>query len=227
MCLLDTIHPKITFANICYTYTQMKYPTVHFEKKAVSDGYQCIIGIDEAGRGSWAGPVVAAAVIFDSNAKKLKGITDSKLLSPAQREMYYQWITQNCDFGVGIVSAKIIDRIGIVPAAKYAMTMAIKNLSLQPDYLLIDAVKLSEVPIAQLSLIKGDQKSWSIAAASIVAKVTRDRLMAKLCQKYPHYRFDRHKGYGTALHQEELLKFGVSVVHRVSYRPVRVLLPVH
>lgn len=199
----------------------MKYPTINFEKKAFAGGYQCIAGIDEAGRGSWAGPVVAAAVIFDADVKRLKGITDSKLLSSAQREVCYQWIIANCDYGVGIVSAKIIDRIGIVPATKRAMTMAIEKLQHQPDYLLIDAVRLSEIPIAQLSLIKGDQKSWSIAAASIIVKVARDRLMKKMYQKYPQYHFDQHKGYGTALHQKELMKSGVSPIHRMSYRPIQ------
>lgn len=199
----------------------MKYPSINFEKKALADSYQYVAGIDEAGRGSWAGPVVATAVIFDIELKRPKGIADSKLLSSVQREACYQWIIENCDYGVGIVSAKTIDRIGIVPATKRAMTIAIEKLQHQPDYLLIDAVKLSEVPIAQLSLIKGDQKSWSIAAASIIAKVARDRLMAKLCQKYPHYRFDRHKGYGTALHQRELMEFGISPIHRMSYRPIQ------
>ena len=199
----------------------MKYPTINFEKKAIAHGYECIVGIDEAGRGSWAGPVVAGAVRFDPDISRPKGITDSKLLSPAQREAYYQWIIENCDYGVGIVSAKVIDRIGIIPATKCAMMMAIKKLNYAPDYLLIDAVKLSEISTPQLSLIKGDQKSWTIAAASIVAKVTRDRLMTKLCQKYSYYRFDKHKGYGTALHQKELLRFGVSPIHRMSYRPIQ------
>ena len=199
---------------------QMKCPTINFEKQALAKGYKSIIGIDEAGRGSWAGPVVAAAVYFYPKIIRPTGITDSKLLTAAQRDQYYVWLKNNARFGVGIVSSRVVDRIGIVPATKRAMAQAVKKLKLKPDYLLIDAVKLPELAIDQLPLIKGDQKSWSIAAASIIAKVTRDRLMVKFHQQYPQYHFDRHKGYGTKLHMQSLSQYGVCPIHRLSYRPV-------
>lgn len=183
-------------------------------------GYGMIAGIDEAGRGCFAGPVVAAAVIFDKDIKLIKGINDSKKISPKRREVFCDWLTANFDCGVGIVDAATIDSINILQATRQAMMEAVGALRSQPDFLLVDALKLNH-PAQQEAIVKGDAKIWSIAAASIVAKVTRDRLMAELAEKYPGYGFEKHKGYGTAQHREALEKLGICQLHRKSYRPIR------
>ena len=199
----------------------MIFPTTNQEKELLSRGHSNIGGIDEAGRGSWAGPVVAACLLFNPTVKRLPGIGDSKLLTAKQREIFFAWLADNFSYGVGIVPAEVIDAKGIIAATKLAMVEAIKRLDFRPDFLLIDAVRLDIVDIEQRSFIRGDQKIWSIAAASIIAKVTRDRLMVNHSQQYGDYGFDRHKGYGTKLHQDKLAEYGICPIHRKSYRPVR------
>ncbi|MEK7658527.1 MAG: ribonuclease HII [Patescibacteria group bacterium] len=235
----------------------MKYPNFNEEKKLWKKGYKYIAGLDEAGRGPLAGPVVAAAVvilnpndqipmtnkIINIKAQKNFGhwtlgfgiseIKDSKQLSYKKREQLYDIITtnQNIKWGVGIVSEKVIDKINILEATKLAMKKSIKNLN--PDFLLIDGnfkINIDEAASAppwrrfgepkQKSIIKGDSKVFSISAASIIAKVTRDRIMKKEHKKYPQYGFDGHKGYGTAFHFKMIKKHGSCKIHRKSFWPV-------
>jgi ribonuclease HII len=191
-----------------------------------------VAGIDEAGRGAWAGPVVAAAVILprarriqswwkSTVFRKLANVRDSKLLSPAPREALFEPIRAIAlASATGLATNDEIDALGIVPATRLAMQRAIHALGIVPDALLIDAAKL-ETDLPQQSIIHGDQLSLSIACASILAKVTRDRLMVELDAQIPGYEFARHKGYGTAVHQAALHKLGVSRAHRVSFAPVK------
>ncbi len=203
----------------------MKFPDFSEEKKLWRNGSNFVAGLDEAGRGPLAGPVVAAAFIMRQNNvnyfKKIE-INDSKKLSKQQREYFYGLLTSRNDiaFGVGIVSEKIIDNINILEATKLAMQKAIKDLKLAPDFLLLDGNFKLNVTINQRSIIKGDQKVFSIAAASIIAKVTRDRIMETMHQKYPQYGFNAHRGYGTPLHIQQLKKFGPCAIHRKSFYPV-------
>jgi ribonuclease HII len=188
-----------------------------FESKCFHDGYKYIAGIDEAGRGPLAGPVVAAAVILDPNIV-IPGINDSKKLSEAKREFLYDEICNKAiSIGTGIVDEKTIDEINIKQATFMAMEMAISNLKVKPDCILIDAEKLINVPIHQISIVKGDSLSISIAAASIVAKVTRDRILGEYDKKYPQYGFGKHKGYGTKQHIESIRNFGLLPIHRRSF----------
>lgn len=188
--------------------------------------WQChrhVAGLDEAGRGAWAGPVVAAAVIFDSDCR-IEGVDDSKKLSPAKREKLYAEITASCvSYGVGIVDSRTVDEINILQATKMAMLRAIDGLNPQPEFLLIDGNMTIRSPVPQRAVIDGDALSFTIAAASILAKVTRDRLMVGLSGEYPHYGFERHKGYGTKFHQDALEAHGISAVHRMSYAPIAAL----
>ena len=197
----------------------MKYPNFVEEKKLLKGGFKCVAGLDEAGRGPLAGPVVAAAVIFNSKFL-LKGINDSKKLSEKQREEIYEILIKHKDvkWGVGIVSEKIIDKINILEATKLAMKKAAEKIS--PDFLLIDGTVKLHCATGQKQIIKGDQKVFSIAAASIIAKVTRDRIMQKIHKKYPQYGFGQHKGYGTKAHFANLEKFGPCKIHRKSFYPV-------
>ena len=176
-----------------------------------------IAGIDEAGRGPLAGPVVAAAVIF-SPYHYIEGVKDSKQLSEKQRERFYDLITEQAlAYGIGIVDHAEIDRINIRQATFKAMRMAIGSLSQNPQYLLIDGEELPDRIYPQEALVKGDGRSFTIAAASILAKVTRDRRMLEYHREYPRYGFDRHKGYGTAFHREMIRKYGPCPVHRRSF----------
>lgn len=205
----------------------MKTLHPHHEKKLLAAGYATIAGMDEAGRGPWAGPVVAACIVFNDQAAKNKlfKINDSKKLTSKNRERCFKWLIENFDYGIGIVSHDIIDQINILNATKQAMMEAIGKLSSKIDYLLIDAVKLKSFTSAsQESIIHGDQKVWSIAAASIIAKVTRDRLMIDYHQLYPQYGFDRHKGYGTKWHQKMLKQYGPCPIHRKSYAPIKLIM---
>ncbi|MDQ0230552.1 ribonuclease HII [Metabacillus malikii] len=193
---------------------------LHYEQQAKQKGHRLIAGIDEVGRGPLAGPVVAAAVILNDNCY-LPGLTDSKKLSISARETFFELIKENAvSIGIGIVSAPKIDELNIYEATKHAMKLAIEDLQFAPDYLLIDAMKL-DVPITQQSIIKGDQKSISIAASSVIAKVTRDRIMVDIAKKYKEYGFDQNMGYGTKIHLEALKQFGVTKHHRKSFAPVR------
>ncbi len=206
-------------------------PTLVQELCLSCQGYKLIAGIDEAGRGAIAGPVVAGAVILSQSvgdAEWSTSVRDSKELSPSQRRVLFDIITEEAvAVGVGIVSADIIDDIGIVAATRLAMCQAVEQLAYLPDFLLIDCVGLPELPIKQQSIVKGDKLSLSIACASIVAKVTRDRIMADLDRCYPGYGLADHKGYGTGRHLARLRQLGPSPIHRRSFAPVRefVVLP--
>lgn len=196
------------------------------ERALRARGHHYIAGLDEAGRGAWAGPVVAAAVILPLDNLDLNlvldGVCDSKQLSHQQREVLYERIcTVAVAIGVGMVSPQDIDALGIVPATRRAMAAAVHQLSPPPDFLLVDALHLEEVALPQKGIIKGDAKCLSIAAASIIAKVTRDRLLVDLEEKYPGYGFARHKGYGTRQHRAALNDLGPCDIHRFSYAPVR------
>ena len=195
----------------------MPVPDLSFEHEAYRQGYRLIAGIDEAGRGSLAGPVVAAAVILPPGLI-IDGVNDSKKLTPARREVLYHVIHQHAlATGIGVVGNEDIDRINILRATIRAMEMAVRDLKIPPDYLLIDAVSLSDSRIPQRPIIKGDMLSVSIASASIVAKVTRDRLMTEEHSLFPQYNFMSHKGYGTRDHVSRLRLYGPSIIHRKSF----------
>lgn len=205
-------------------------PTLKLEKKLLAKGYNLIAGVDEAGRGAWAGPVVAAAVVLPLDrpdlTRALKGVNDSKQLSAKQREKLYSVIKEVAlAVSLGGASPPHIDRDGILAATRTAMRRAVSALIIQPKALLIDAVDLSaSVPLYQEHPFYGDSLSYSIAAASIIAKVERDRLMTHWDELYPGYNFSKHKGYGTKLHLEMLKQLGVSMAHRKSFRPIKILM---
>jgi len=188
-----------------------------FEKQLYESGYNLIAGVDEAGRGPLAGPVVAAAVILPKDIF-IENLNDSKKLSEKQREEIYLQIQEKAiAYSVGIVDEKTIDNINILNATKHAMKAAIQSLKVQPEFLLIDALEIDDIPIEQWNIEKGDSLSISIAAASIIAKVTRDHMIVELDKKYPQYGFAKHKGYGTAEHINAIKKFGICPIHRISF----------
>ena len=192
-----------------------------YEKKARDKGHLTIAGIDEAGRGPLAGPVVAAAVILPDRFPSAD-VNDSKQLSPVQRDRLYELIyAQAVAVGIGIVDAIEIDRINILRASLLAMVMAASNLDPAPDCLLVDGNFPVPLALAQQTIVKGDALSLSIAAASIVAKVTRDRLMSRYDQDYPQYGFAGHKGYGTHTHREAIVRHGCCPIHRRSFKGVK------
>lgn len=191
-----------------------------YDNAISKEGFDLMAGMDEAGRGPLAGPVVAATVILPQGIR-IDGIRDSKKIPEAERERLYEEISfYAIDIGVGIVEADEIDRINILQATKLAMHNAINCLKNRPDIILIDALRIPSINIRQMSIIKGDAKSASIAAASIIAKVTRDRIMARHHETYPHYGFDRHKGYGTKVHLDMIIKHGPCPIHRKSFKGV-------
>ncbi|OJG28286.1 ribonuclease HII [Enterococcus caccae] len=191
-----------------------------FENSARAQGHRLIVGIDEVGRGPLAGPVVAAAVILPENFQLL-GVNDSKKLSAKKRDELYDEIqNQAISIGIGMVDHNKIDEINIYQASKLAMGIALEDLCFIPDYLLIDAMKL-DVKIPQESIIKGDARSVSIAAASIVAKVIRDRLMEDYGKMYPGYGFEKNAGYGTKEHLLGLQKQGICTIHRKTFAPIK------
>ncbi len=202
---------------------KVKVDLLKYEKELYTQGYKLICGTDEAGRGPLVGPVVAGAVILPVNYN-LEGLNDSKQLSAKKREEFYDIIMRDAiSVGIGIVDNHKIDEINILEASRLAMNIAIDNLKVKPDYILTDAMKLQrEVPV--LPIIHGDALSLSIAAASVIAKVTRDRLMEELDQKYPMYEFKNHKGYPTKRHLELMKKYGIIKEYRVTYKPVKELL---
>ncbi len=188
-----------------------------YEAEAISQGYYNVAGIDEAGRGPLAGPVVAACVMLPENCL-IEGVNDSKKLSPAKRDKLYDIILDRAvSYGIGIVDEKLIDEINILNATKLAMKMAVEQMDLKPDILLIDAIKLDDLDIPQTPIIKGDELSISIAAASIIAKVYRDRMITEADSQYPEYGFKKHKGYGTAEHINAIKKYGICPIHRISF----------
>lgn len=194
------------------------------EKELYQEGYHLICGCDEAGRGPLVGPVVAGAVILPENYK-LEGLTDSKQLSEKKREKYFPIIKQDAiAYGIGIVDAKTIDEINIYEASRLAMKKAIENMKVKPDYVLTDAMPIKDLNVPVEPVIHGDALSLTIAAASVLAKVTRDHILFDLDQKYPEYEFARHKGYPTKRHLELLKLYGPTEDYRFTYRPVRDLI---
>ncbi|MBS5222379.1 MAG: ribonuclease HII [Streptococcus parasanguinis] len=191
-----------------------------YEKELYTQGIQLIAGVDEVGRGPLAGPVVAAAVILPK-ACKIPGLNDSKKIPKSKHKEIYEAVLQNAiAIGIGIKDNQVIDQVNIYEATKLAMREAIGQLEPQPQHLLIDAMRL-DLPISQTSIIKGDANSLSIAAASIVAKVTRDQMMEEFDREYPGYDFAQNAGYGTAKHLAGLDKLGVTPIHRRSFEPVK------
>jgi ribonuclease HII len=194
-------------------------PTFSFER---ASGHTLICGIDEAGRGPWAGPVVASAVILDRSNFPL-GLNDSKKLTPEKREALFDPIMNSAEVGIGIVSAAEIDDINILQGTFLAMRRAMENLKSKPTLALVDGNRAPLLPCKVQTIIKGDALSLSIAAASIIAKVTRDRIMVRMDQQFPGYGFARHKGYGTAAHSATLSKLGPCAEHRKSFKPIAAL----
>lgn len=196
-------------------------PTDYFEKIYYCHGYRFIAGVDEAGRGPLAGPVVAAAVILPEKGIGLP-LSDSKAISAEKRESLYHLIrSEAVGVGIGIVGQEEIDLINILQATLKAMILAVKDLPIPPDFILIDGSHGVNLPIPQKAIPKGDRISHSIAAASIIAKVTRDRIMLECHQKYQQYNFAKHKGYGTKEHREAIEKFGICELHRKTFRGVK------
>ena len=200
-------------------------PDISFEMALWSAGADFVAGVDEAGRGAWAGPVAAGAVILPSRADLqacLPGVRDSKQMTPAQRAAWAGKIRELAlAWGVGMASAEEIDDLGIVPATRLAMQRALEQLRPAPQQLLVDAVRLPRVNFPQRALIKGDARVLSIAAASVLAKTARDALMVELDGQFPGYSLARHKGYGTALHQQALAQLGPCAIHRKTFAPIR------
>ena len=206
----------------------MIIPDFSREDKLFKKGYKNIAGIDEVGRGPLAGPVVAAAVVFSSNKTTIKkllesGVRDSKTLTFKKKEFLYDAIIENCnDWSVGIVSERIIDKINILEASLLAMRSAVEKLNVKPDFLLVDGNQtIRNYPADQAAIPSADQNIFSVSAASIIAKVTRDRMLVDLDKKYPEYGFAQHKGYGTKLHLEMLARIGPCEIHRRSFAPVK------
>ncbi len=195
-----------------------------YEKELYKEGYHLICGCDEAGRGPLVGPVVAGAVILPVDYE-LVGLTDSKQLSEKKRDYYFAKIKEDAiSYGIGIVSAKKIDEVNIYEASRLAMKEAISKLSVKPDYVLTDAMPMPGYEIPVKSIIHGDALSLSIAAASVLAKVTRDDIMKKMALEHPEYEFERHKGYPTKRHLELLELYGPTKDYRFTYKPVRDLI---
>jgi len=198
-------------------------PNFKFEKTIITDKINYIAGVDEAGKGTLAGPVTVGIVIFDINNSNEKllidiGINDSKKISPTKRQKLYEYIVLNSiSYSTGSSSESEIDSIGINESIQLALSRALGNLNQKPHHLLIDAIEYSYSDIPQTSIIKGDQKSLSIAGASILAKVTRDNYMININNKYPHYFFNKNKGYGTKSHIDSIKKYGKSKIHRKSF----------
>ena len=195
-----------------------------YERELYKNNITLIAGVDEAGRGPLVGPVVAAAVILPKNYT-LEGLNDSKQLSEKKRELFYAILQKEAiSIGVGIVSAKEIDEINILEASRKAMYMAIENLDVKPEYILSDAMSLNDIDIPSRPIIHGDALSLSIAAASVIAKVTRDHIMYELDKKYPEYHYKKNKGYPTKEHLELIKKYGVTDEYRMTYKPVKFIL---
>ena len=199
-------------------------PDLSFERRLWAAGCLTVGGVDEAGRGAWAGPVAAAAVVFPSDESlftRLVGVRDSKEMTAEQRTAWAALIRAAClAWGVGFASHAEIDALGIVAATRLAMQRAVSGLAVSPEHLLVDYLELPDIPVAQTALVKGDARSLSVAAASVLAKTARDALLEKLDLEYPGYGFARHKGYGTAEHRLALERLGPCPIHRLSYAPV-------
>lgn len=199
----------------------MKSNLLKYERDLYKNNITLIAGVDEAGRGPLCGPVVAAAVILPKNYE-LEGLNDSKQLSEKKREEYFKILNKEAiSIGVGIVSAKEIDEINILEASRKAMYIALRNLDIIPEYILSDAMSLNDIDIPSRPIIHGDALSLSIAAASVIAKVTRDHIMLEMDKKYPEYNLKKHKGYPTKEHLELIKKYGIMEEYRMSYKPVK------
>lgn len=193
---------------------------LEYETELYKNGIELIAGVDEVGRGPLVGPVVTAAVILPKGYI-LEGLTDSKKLSEKKREKFYDILMNDAiAVSIGIKDNKIIDEVNIYEATKLAMYEAIDNLEIKPEHILIDAMKLEKLSIPSTSIIKGDAKSESIAAASVIAKVTRDRMMYELDKKFPEYGFAKHKGYPTKAHIENVKKYGILDNYRFTFKPI-------
>lgn len=208
---------------------------LHFERQAWGRGVCRLAGVDEAGRGPLAGPVVAGAVVFDRaflEAEQygcLKSVNDSKRLTARDREVLFVVLTEHCPcvYGVGIADVSEIDSLNILRATHLAMGRALDAIQPLPEFALVDGLPVPGLPCPSVGIVQGDGRSLSIAAASIIAKVTRDRMMLALDDQYPQYAFSRHKGYGTKLHLKALLDHGACPAHRRSFRPVQEVLRLH
>jgi len=200
-------------------------PNLHFEARLWAEDSTAVAGLDEAGRGAWAGPVVAGAVILPASLDSLAmlpGVRDSKQMSARERAFWAEKIRQVAvAWAVGLATSQEIDQVGIVPATRIAMGRALNRLAVAPQHLLVDALRLPDISIPQISLIKGDARSLSVAAASVLAKTVRDRIMEQMDEHYPGYGFARHKGYGTAHHWDTLQTCGPCPVHRFCFVPVK------
>lgn len=201
------------------------YPSFRLEKKLWKEGH-IVAGVDEVGRGAWAGPLVAAAVILPQGYrdKRFRGLKDSKQLAPNMRERFASVIQRSCLWALGVVGVSEIDARGMGEANRLAMRRALAELPTPPTYALVDALTITGTVCPAVGVAGGDERVLSIAAASIVAKVFRDRMMRELHEHEPRYRFDLHKGYGTKLHQERLVQYGATVHHRKSFAPIRFLI---
>ncbi|MCC8073280.1 MAG: ribonuclease HII [Clostridiales bacterium] len=190
---------------------------LEYENEATKQGFEVICGIDEAGRGPLAGPVYAAAVILPKG-HIIDGVDDSKKISEKKREILFDKIVNECVcYGVGTATEREIDEINILQATFLAMQRAFNSLAVKPDIALIDGNKKPGLPVEEWDIVKGDAKSANIAAASIIAKVSRDRYMLEMAERYPQYQFEKHKGYGTKLHYEMIEKYGISPIHRKTF----------
>lgn len=202
-------------------FVQQVLSPLHFEIQAKAKGFSAVVGIDEAGRGPLAGPVVAAAVILP-DIFQLDGLTDSKKLSEKKREELFPLIRQQARaYGIGLASAQEVDRLNILQATLLAMQRALGKVKAEVDYLLIDGITPLPVDLPQLTLKKGDSRSLSIAAASVLAKVARDRLMVQLDRQHPGYGLARHKGYGTLAHRQAIAAKGPALPHRLTFAGVK------
>jgi ribonuclease HII len=202
-----------------YNYDQVRFSSFSLEKKLWNGGFSLVAGVDEVGRGAWAGPVLAAAVVFPANVRLGFRLADSKKLSPGRREELAESIKERALFwSTSQSDAVFIEEKGINPATEQAMRLALGGLKESPDFVLVDYFKLSFWPLERQNPVKfGDAISNSIAAASILAKVARDDLMRELSNRYPQYGFEDHKGYGTKLHQEAIKKYGLCALHRPNF----------
>ena len=208
----------------------MKRKDKHFikrEKALQKKGFSFICGVDEVGRGPWAGPITAAAVIIKNAEFRMQnlGIKDSKKLTEEKREELFEILTKSkhIEYRVAWISSKEVDRIGLGKANQSVLKKVVEGLKTKPDYVLVDGFLIKDLKISQEKIIKGDEKVLSIAAASIIAKVSRDRYMKKLAKKYPQYGFEKHKGYGTKQHLKAIKKFGICSEHRRSFRPIKII----
>jgi len=211
------------------TYIPMKYPDAKLEEKLWQKGFRYVLGVDEAGRGPLAGPVVVGAVLIENPKQVVENVRDSKKMTKKQRKKAFVEIQEKSTaFGIGIVDAKEIDRVGIKEAVKEAMILAVseveKKIKKKVDYIISDGAVYLLDDHKMMSISRGDLNHYSIAAASVLAKVTRDMIMEEYSKKYPNYGFEKHMGYGTKMHLDAISKHGICDIHRKSYEPIKITL---